>query len=98
MRYQLNATGKQKAQTFVEELKAQRDELVSTGKDTADETILPTIEDIEADLDIFVGWDKNYPNEYYTGWSVTDRYESKPLQLILGVDFVDTQMGMSAVA
>lgn len=82
--YKLNETGRKKAEAYIRELEAKRKEIIDAGKDTADETELPTVDDIEYDVNIFIDEDGVYCN----GWSVTDNYEADfPLWLELGVDF-----------
>lgn len=79
----LTNIGEEKVLHYLAELRAKRKEILDAGKDTADETELPTIEDILADIYSF---EEN--NEYYNGWGVTDNYDSDyPLRLEECVDY-----------
>lgn len=76
--------GKEKAEAYIKELEAKRKEILDAGKDTADDTTLPTIEDI---LDDASYWFDLTSKEYFNRWGVTDNYESdNPICLILGED------------
>lgn len=88
--YILTKSGRKAAETYIRELEAKRKEILDAGSDTADETTLPTVEDIEADID-FIGLDANDGDpSYYNSWGVTDSYDAdKPICLEYGVDFVD---------
>ena len=87
--YKLNDHGRKLAELYIADLEAKRKELLDAGKDTADDTFLPTVDEIEADID-FIGVDSN--NEYYNGWAVTDHYDADyPLLLKVGRDFYDVQ-------
>ena len=86
MTYTLTEKGKQEAIRFIAECAAKRKEILDANKDTADETTLPDVQDIEDDLN-FTGIDD--AGEYYNGWGVTDHYDSDtPLTLAYGIDFV----------
>lgn len=79
----LTDEGEEKVLHYLAELKAKRKEILDAGKDTADETELPTIEDILSDIYSF---EEN--NEYYNGWGVTDNYDSDyPLHLEECIDY-----------
>ena len=88
--YVLTATGEKKAKAYLAELAAKRKEILDAGKDTADDTDLPTVEDIIAD----VNWDglaleEEGIKEYCNGWAVTDHYEADyPLLLKFGKDLM----------
>ena len=86
--YKLTKEGINKAQRFIKECKAKRKEIIDAGKDTADDTNLPTVEDIEADLN-FTGFDDEM--NYYNCWGVTDNYSSEPLSLDIDKDFYDSE-------
>lgn len=76
--------GKEKAEAYIKELEAKRKEILDAGKDTADETTLPTIEDILDDANSF-GLDQN--GEYFNSWGVTDNYDAdNAICLTLGED------------
>lgn len=85
---ELTDEGLEKVNQFIAELEAKRKEILDAGKDTADDTEIPTVADIVDDI-TWEGVDDD--GEYYNGWAVTDNYDSdSPLLLKLGVDFVDT--------
>ena len=87
MRWKLTEEGKANVAFYIRELKAKRKEILDAGKDTADETPIPTEEDILSDIDSFI--DLNDPDGicYYNGWGVTDNYEAdRPLALTFGQD------------
>ncbi len=84
--YKFTEKGLEKVRGFIAECEAKRKEILDAGKDTADETNLPTEEAILDDLE-FTGIDED--GEYYNGWGVTNHYDSDgPLSLTLGNDFV----------
>lgn len=51
---------------YISELKAKRKEILDARKDTADETEIPTIEDIMSDLNY--GTEVDEDGDYYNGW------------------------------
>ncbi|MCR5279791.1 MAG: hypothetical protein K6E19_10175 [Lachnospiraceae bacterium] len=79
--YYLNCIGKQRAKEYIRECEAKRKEVLDAGKDTANDTMLPTLEVIEEDIN-FLGLDDQ--GEYCNGWGVTDHYDADyPLLLKL---------------
>lgn len=77
-------TGKTKANIYIAELKAKREEILEAGLDTADETTLPDEEDILSDIEFF-----EEENEYYNNWGVTDNYNGdNALYLKRGEDYI----------
>lgn len=87
MEYLLTITGEEKIYEFIRECKAKRKEILDAGKDTADETTLPTVKDILDDINEGVGIDED--GYYYNSWGVTDNYNSDtPCSLYYGIDFV----------
>lgn len=79
----LTDVGEEKVLHYLAELKAKRKEILDAGKDTVDETELPTIEDILLDIYNFEEY-----NEYYNNWGVTDNYDSDwPLHLEECIDY-----------
>ena len=89
--YKLTEEGIKTCEKFIAERQAERKEILDAGKDTADDTNLPTLADIESDVNAF-GVDED--GCYFNGWSVTDNYTSDNiLCLRLGVDFVDKSEG-----
>ncbi len=88
--YKLTKEGKERAKDYIRELKAKRKEILDAGKDTAKETKLPTVKDIESDVN-YMGLMDCGPDgtAYINGWGVTDHYEGDwPLLLKLGRDIV----------
>ena len=84
----LTERGKKRASAYISELEAKRKEILDAGKDTAIETNLPTVEDIEQDLRWFAELDED--GEYWNCWGVTDNYSADtPLTLAYGQDFVN---------
>ena len=86
----LTEQGRQQAESYIAELKAKRKEILDAGKDTADDTTIPSVSEIEDDI-AFVGvnWDDPDGPCYYNGWGVTDHYDADyPLLLKYGRDFV----------
>lgn len=87
--YKLTKKGQMVAKLYIEELEAKRKEILDAKLDTDDETNLPTIQDIEADIN-FIGVDEE--GDYYNGWGVTDNYNADaPIGLKLNIDFFDTE-------
>jgi len=85
--YKLTEEGVKKCEAFIAECNAKRKEILAAKLDTAEDTNIPTVEDIESDINAF-GVDEE--NEYFNGWGVTDNYNSDyPIGLTLGVDFVE---------
>lgn len=84
--YTLTKQGIAKCERFIEECNAKRKEILDAKIDTANGTMLPTIEDIESDIGAFIDKD----GEYYNNWGVTDNYDSDfPICLTLGIDFTE---------
>lgn len=82
--YTLTEQGKKECEIYINELKAKRKEILDAGLDTVDETEIPTVEDIESDINCHV-----IEDDYYNNWGVTDNYNGDyPLGLELGKDFV----------
>lgn len=82
----LTECGKTKAMAYINELKAKRKEILDAGKDTADETSIPNIGDIESDINFF---DLDKDREYINAWGVTDNFNADtPLNLQLGTDIM----------
>ena len=84
----LTESGLRKANRYITECKAKRKEILDAGLDTADETELPTVEDIIEDIE-FIGVDEE--GEYFNAFGVTDNYNSDTmLSLWIDKDFVET--------
>lgn len=76
--------GKEKVKAYIKELEAKRKEILDAGKDTADDTYIPTLEDI---LDDASYWFDVENGEYFNSWGVTDNYDAGgAICLILGED------------
>lgn len=89
MEYILTEKGREKVTWFIKECAAKRKEILDAGIDTADDTNLPTEEDIVSDLNYGVGIDED--GDYYNCWGVTDNYSSDaPCCLEVGIDFMCT--------
>lgn len=87
MEYVLTEEGKRKVAAFIEECKAKRKEILDAGLDTADETQIPTEEDILSDLNNGVEVDED--GDYYNSWGVTDNYTSdQACELTINEDFI----------
>lgn len=90
MEYILTEAGKKKVAWFINECAAKRKEILDAGLDTADDTNLPTEEDIVSDLNYGVGVDEG--GDYYNMWGVTDNYD---YDLLIGLsiheDFVEVK-------
>ena len=80
--------GEKKLRAFIEECKAKRKEILDAGIDTADETNLPTYDDIISDMEWDYGtYDES--NDYCNCWGVTDNYNSDlPLFMQFNMDFI----------
>lgn len=86
--YKLTEQGIKEYERFIAECKAKRKEIIDARLDTIDDTILPTIEDIECDIE----WSIDEDGDYYNCWGVTDNYSSdNPICLKLGVDFIEVE-------
>jgi hypothetical protein len=86
--YKLTARGQRIVNDYIRNCAAKRKEILDAGKDTADETYLPDVEDILADLNYVIGVDKE--GDYFNGWGVTDHYNADDiLGLHIGEDFVE---------
>lgn len=86
MKFKLTEHGKELCEMYITELKAKRKDILDAGIDTAYETELPTVQDIENDIN----WQDVVEDDYYNGLGVTDHYDSEyPLGLKLGEDFVE---------
>lgn len=86
MRYVFTVSGYRYAKRFIAECAAKRKEILDAGIDTADETELPTAQDILDDVNVGVGLDEE--NEYFNSWGITDHFGSQPLSLIVGEDII----------
>ena len=86
MFYSYTTEGLEKAEKYIEELKAKRKEILDAKIDTTEDTTLPTVDDILADAED-TGFDED--GEYVNGWGVTDNHDSDyPMSLKLGIDVV----------
>lgn len=88
MKYTYTPIGRLKACHFIRVCEVKRKEILDAGIDTADETELPTAQDILDDVNTSVGLDEE--NEYFDSWGITDHYNSHPLSLFVGEDIILT--------
>lgn len=86
MEYIYTPKGREKVNHFIRECEVKRKEILDAGIDTADETTLPTAQDILDDVNVGVGLD--FEDEYFDCWGVTDHYSSHPISLMVGEDLV----------
>lgn len=73
-KYVLNNRGLSKISWFIRECHAKRKEILDATKDTADDTILPTFDDIVSDIEEF--WGEDGLEEYCNCWGITDNYRA----------------------
>lgn len=86
--YVFTTRGRKIVDDYIRNCVAKRKEILDAGKDTADETYLPTVEGILSDLNFGVGIDED--GDYFNGWGVTDHYNADDvLGLRIGEDFVE---------
>ena len=95
----LTTTARLMVERYIEELKAKRKEILDAGKDTADETEIPNLEDIYSDVG-FTGFDED--GAYFNNWAVTDNYDSDLPLVLTEKDFFEaeytfTQAGLERV-
>ena len=88
MKYTYTPIGRLKACHFIRVCEVKRKEILDAGIDTADETELPTAQDILDDVNTGVGLDEE--NEYFDSWGITDHFDSHPLSLVVGEDIILT--------
>lgn len=86
MKYTYTPIGRLKACHFIRVCEVKRKEILDAGIDTADETTLPTSQDILDDVNVGVGLD--FEDEYFDCWGVTDHYSSHSISLVVGEDLV----------
>jgi hypothetical protein len=86
----LTPLGEAEVRDYLQKLAAKRKEILDAGKDTADNTNLPTEDDIISDIETWFGTD-GLPH-YCNNWDVTDEYEADfPLCLYLGHEIVTVE-------
>ena len=88
MKYTYTPKGRLRVYHFIREFEVKRKEILDAGIDTADETDLPTAQDILDDVNTGVGLDEE--NEYFDSWGITDHYSSYSLSLVVGEDLIVT--------
>lgn len=88
MKYTYTPKGRLRVYHFIRECEVKRKEILDAGIDTADETDLPTAQDILDDVNTGVGLDEE--NEYFDSWGITDHYSSYSLSLVVGEDLIVT--------
>lgn len=91
----LTKDGKRNVRLFIRECEIKRKEILDVGLDTAEDTCIPTIDDIISDIEVFM--DEN--GDYYNSWGVTDNYNSdNPLCLSQGEDFIFMEDNIGCLA
>lgn len=86
LKYRLTEKGLKKTKQYLNELVAYRKEILDAKLDTADDTPIPTVEDIESDIEMF-----EEDNEYFNCWGVTDEISTDtPLCLKYKEDYLET--------
>ncbi len=88
MSYVLTDKVKERVSGFIRECEAKRKEILDAKLDTAENTVIPTVSDIEEDILLF-GVDED--GFYLNCWGVTDHYDSDCLALECGVDFEERE-------
>lgn len=88
MKYTYTPKGRLRVYHFIRECEVKRKEILDAGIDTADETDLPTAQDILDDVNTGVGLDEE--NEYFDSCGITDHYSSYSLSLVVGEDLIVT--------
>ena len=84
----LTFQGEETVKEYIRELEAKRKEILDANKDTADDTEIPSIDDIISDIELsdFFADEKE---DYYNSWGVTDNHNSDyPLHLTVDEDFI----------
>jgi hypothetical protein len=89
--YRLTPRGQKEIEDYIRELEAKRKEILDAKKDTADETKLPTVEEVFIDAmemeETFSGNTLSEGEVVGNGWGVTDEYEAdRPVTLVIGED------------
>lgn len=89
--YRLTPRGQKEIENYIRELEAKRKEILDAKKDTADETKLPTVEEVFIDAmemeETFGGNTLSEGEVVGNGWGVTDEYEAdRPITLVIGED------------
>lgn len=89
--YRLTPRGQKEIEDYIKELEAKRKEILDAKKDTADETKLPTVEEVFIDAmemeETFSGNTLSEGEVVGNGWGVTDEYEAdRPITLVIGED------------
>lgn len=82
---ELTIDGQNKIREYIDELWAERREILDARKDTAYNTIIPDMEDIIEDIEEEI----DSSGDYYNNWNVTDNCISdSPLWLCVEQDFI----------
>jgi hypothetical protein len=83
--YHLTSKGYKEIQSYINEMIAKRKEILDAGKDTAEETSVPTVEEVFEDL---LSFPIDEDGEIWNSFGVTDNYSAdRPLVLALERDF-----------
>lgn len=88
MKFVLTKEGKATVASYIRELAAKRKEILDARKDTAEDTVLPTEEDILEDICTSdIEWDDPDGPCCRSLWAVTDHYEAdEAIALRIGQD------------
>ena len=81
--FRLTEQGKRHIEHFIADCEALKKDILDAKKDTADDTTLPTAEDILADMKC---WYVDGDEYYYSVWGITDNY-SRDIALEYGTEF-----------
>ncbi len=84
--YAFTEKGQKEAEFYCKSAALKRKEILDASKDTAEETKLPTPEDIIADVNL-QGLD--YDDEYINNFGVTDNYDAGAILLKYGEDIIE---------
>jgi hypothetical protein len=87
MCYKLTEQGIKRCKDFIAYCEKRRKEILDNNEDTAEETTIPSVEDIESDIS---SWGVDDDGDYFNGWGVTD-HNNALIALELGVDFVEVE-------
>ncbi len=84
--YKLTKHGKEVVEDFIKSCNEEKEKILNVGLDTSHEEYIPTIEDIEDDIGVFIDKD----GDYYNYWGITDNYNSSNMLCLKeNVDFIE---------
>lgn len=79
----LTNTGLTKIRKFITFLRIKQTDRLMTEVDTADDTMIPTVDDIISDISYFIDED----GDYFNGWNSTDNDDPEFISLSVNEDF-----------